>query len=128
MHLLLELRADVVNGYGQLLSTGDEVLRREDIEIEALDQQLAGKGIDLDDPLDFIAEELDSNRKFLIGREDLKRVAAGAKRASNETHVIPVVLDVDQVPHNLVAPQVRSALDMNNGVLILLGRAKAVYA
>jgi hypothetical protein len=52
------------------------VLGREDLDLHPLDQQLAGQGVDLDDPLDLVTEELDPDRDLLVGGEDLQRVAA----------------------------------------------------
>ena len=45
------------------------MLAGENIDRIALGEQLAGEWVDLDDPLDLIAEEVDANREFLIGRQ-----------------------------------------------------------
>ena len=64
----------------QLVLGGDEVLGGVDVDLEPLDQQLAGQRIDLDDALDLVAEELDAHGDLLVGGEDLQRVAADAER------------------------------------------------
>jgi len=62
-----------------------------------------------DDSLDFIAEELDAQRDVLIGGKDLKGVTPYPERSSHERHVVSVVLNVDQMPDNLVSPRLTPA-------------------
>src|SRR5690606_37595954 len=67
---------------------------------------------------------LDANRNLLVRREDLDRVATNTERAADEVHVVAVVLDVDQVPEDLVAPKRFSTLEGDDGVCIFLRRAE----
>ena len=123
-----KLVADVPDRDRQLFRGRHEVLGRIDVDLQPLDQQLAGERIDSDDALDFVAEELDANRDLFVGGVDLERVAADAEGAADQGHVVAVVLDVDQVAHDLVAPQTRAAPERDDGVLIFLRRAETVNA
>ena len=72
--------------------------RRVDVHLVALGEHLAGQWVELRDPLDVIAEELDADRKVLVRGLDLERVTADAELAADEVRVGPLVLDVDQMP------------------------------
>ena len=121
---LFQLLLDVADRRAQLVLGGDEVLGRVDVDFEPLDEELAGQGIDLDDALDLVAEELDAQGDLLVGGEDLERVAAHAERAAHEGHVVAVVLDVDQMAHDLVAPRLTAAAERDDRLRVLLRRAR----
>ncbi len=66
----------------------------------------AAQRVDLLDRLDVVAEELDADgRLVLVGREDLDHVAAHAERAAVEVDVVSLVLDVDELAQQRVAPE-----------------------
>ena len=58
----------------------DVVARRVDAKTVRLSDDLAGDGIDPGQRLDLVAEHLDPQERFLVGRVDLERVAAHAER------------------------------------------------
>ena len=58
---LLQLLLDVVDGGRELVLRGHEVLRRVDVDAVALGQELAGQGVELDDALHLVAEEVDAD-------------------------------------------------------------------
>ena len=53
--------------------------RRVDVGLLALGEELAGQRVELGDPLDLVAEELDPDQGLLGGRLELERVAADAE-------------------------------------------------
>ena len=97
---LVQLRLDVVDRLLELVLRRDEVLGRVDVERVALGQQLAGQRVDLDDPLDLVAEEVDAHGQLLVGGQDREAVAAQAELAAHEVHVVALVLHVDEAAHD----------------------------
>ncbi len=77
---------------------------RVDVEVVSLGQQLAGQRIHLGDPLDLVAEELDPDDAIVRGRPDLERVAADPEACSLQRLVVALVLQIDQVAEDRVAP------------------------
>ena len=81
---LLHLRLDVDDRALQLVGRRDVVGGRVDVDLLALGEQLAGQRVQLRDPLDLVAEELDPDEGLLRGRLELEGVAAdpepGARR------------------------------------------------
>ena len=57
----------------------------------------------LRDALDLVAPELEPHRLLLVGRIDLHRVAAHAKRAAVERDIVAHVLDADERAQDVVA-------------------------
>ena len=102
---------------------------RIDGHLVELPQRLAAQRIDLGDPVDLVAEELDAQRpRLLVGGEDLDDVAAHAEGAAVEVVVVALVLDVDQLAQQLVAVDARPALEKHQHVEVRLRRAEAVDA
>ena len=99
-----ELRADGDDGPLDLGPLGHEVLGRIDGALLELGDRVAGERVDLADPLDLVAPELDADGLLVVGGEDLDRVAAHAERALLEGDVVPAVLDADQLAEDVVAP------------------------
>ena len=94
---LLHLRLDVDDGLLELVGRRDVVRRRVDVDLLALGEQLAGQRVDLGDPLDLVAEELDPDERLLRGRLELERVAADAEPGARQGLVVALVLEVDQL-------------------------------
>jgi hypothetical protein len=69
-----------------------------------LGDRLPGERIDLADPLDLVAPELDPDRLLGIGRIDLDAVAPHPERAGLEGGVVPAIVDANQLRENRVAP------------------------
>ena len=81
---LLHLGLDVDDRGLELVGRRHVVGRRVDVDVLALGEQLAGQRVDLGDPLDLVAEELDPDDGLLGGRPELERVAADAEPGARE--------------------------------------------
>ena len=77
--------------------------RRVDVHVLALGEQLARERVDLGDPLDLVAEELDADDALLRGRPELERVATHPEARASEVGVVALVLQVDEVAQHRVA-------------------------
>ena len=98
-----QLGADELHRALDLGPLGDEVLRRVDGALVELGDGVAGERVDLADPLDLVAPELDPDRLLGVGREDLDRIAPDPEGALLEGDVVPAVLDPHQLGEHLVA-------------------------
>ena len=66
--------------------------------------QLAGDGVELDDALDFVAEEGDAvTEAVLVGRDDLQGIAAHAEGAGLQLQIVALVLAFDQLAQQGIA-------------------------
>ena len=128
LRALLELGLDVADRLVQLLPRGDEVPGGVDIDPVALREHLAGERVELRDALDLVAEELDAHREVLVRRMDLEGVAADAELAADEALVVPLVLDVDEVPEHRVAARPLALDEPDGDRSVVDGRAEAVDA
>ena len=89
---------------------------------------LAGERIEPRQLVDFVAEQPDAKRVLLVRRHDLDDVAAHAEGAAPELHVVALVLDLDQLPEDLIAVDALPELERQQHAVVRLGRAKAVDA
>jgi hypothetical protein len=87
---------------------------------------LAGERIDLADPLDLVAPQLDPDGLFGVGGEDLDRVAPDPERSLLESNVVPAVLDVHQIGEDGVPRPLLSAANHHQRPAVLHRIAKAV--
>ena len=124
----LHLGLDVDERLLELVARGHEVGRRVDVEVVALGQQLAGQRVDLGDPLDLVAEELDPDDPVVRGRSDLERVATDAEAGPLERLVVALVLQIDQVAEDGVAPVLAAAPEPEDGRPVVDRRPEAVDA
>ena len=76
--------------------------------------------VEADQLIDFVAEQLDSNRLVVVRRVDLDDVAADAEHAARELMVVPLVLDLDELPENLGSVDTLSALEWQQHAVIRL--------
>ena len=88
---------------GDALLGHDEVLGRIDEQLLFLPNDFAAGRIDDRQLLDLVAEQLDPQAVFLVGRPQLDAIAADAKLAAREIDVVPLVLHVDQLQQQFVA-------------------------
>ncbi len=86
------------------------------------------RGVDLDDALDLVAEEVDAYGQLFVGRQQGQRVAAQAELAAHEVRVVALVLHVHQAPHDARAWQRLPLLEVQNEALILLRLTETVDA
>ena len=85
--------------------------------------------MDFAQPLDFVAEKFDADDGILAPRrDDLHRVPADAERAAGEVDVVPRILDVDQSPDQVVAPDFHARPQRNDERRIILRVAETVDA
>ena len=101
---LLHLGLDRADRRPQLVGRRDEVAGREDVDLRPLGQELAGQRVQLGDPLHLVAEELDPDEAVLRRRDQLQGVAADAEPGALEGLVVALVLEVDEVAQDGVAP------------------------
>ena len=102
---LLHLGLDVDDRLAELLARRHEVGRRVDVEVLALGEQLAGQRIELGDPLDLVAEELDPDDELLRWPVRISSVSPRTRnRARLSAGVVALVLEVDEVAQHRVAP------------------------
>ena len=112
---LLHLDLDVDDGLLELVGRRHEVGRRVDVRLLALGQQLAGERVELRDPLDLVAEELDPDERLLRGGLELERVAADPEPGAGQGLVVALVLQVDEVAQDRVAPVLAADPQLEDG-------------
>ena len=111
------------------LSSGRHVVGgRVDVDLLALGEQLAGQRVQLGDPLDLVAEELDPDEGLLRGRLEFQGVAADAEAGARQGLVVALVLEVDQVAQDGVAPVLAADAQAQDGRAVVHGRTQAVDA
>src|SRR4029077_19674355 len=123
-----ELELDVLDRLEQLFARRDEVSGRVDVYLVALGEHLAGERVELRDPLDVVAEELDAHRELLVRRLDLERIATHAELAPHEIGIRALVLDVDQMPEHGVAPYALALVQSDRHRTVVERHAEAVDA
>ena len=116
------------DGLRHPLRTGDVVRGREDPQRVDLADHVTGQRVQVVQRLDLVAEVLDADREFLVGRDDLDGVAAHPERAAGERHVVAGVLHVDQQPQQRVARHLVADLQLHRAVQVGLRGAEAVDA
>ena len=124
----LHLGLDVDERLLELVGGRHEVGRRVDIEVVPFSEQLAGERIDLGDPLDLVAEELDPDDPVVGRRPDLEGVAADPEAGALERLVVALVLQIDQVTQDGVAAVLAALAQAQDGRPVVDRRAQAVDA
>ena len=112
----------------QLVGRGHEVAGRIDVDLAALGEQLAGQRVDLGDPLDLVAEELDPDEGLLRRRLELQGVAADPEPGALEGLVVALVLEVDELAEHGVAAVLAARPEAQDGRPVVDRRAEAVDA
>ena len=125
---LLHLGLDVDDRLLELVLRRDVVGRRVDVDLLALGQELAGQRVELGDPLDLVAEELDPDERLLRGRLELEGVAADPEPGAGEGRVVALVLEVDEVAQDGVAPVLAAGPQLEHGRAVVDRGAEAVDA
>ena len=125
---LLHLDVDVGDRGAELVRRGHVVAGRVDVRLLPLGEQLAGQRVQLGDPLDLVAEELDPDEAVLRGRLELERVAADAEPGAGQRLVVALVLEVDEVAQHGVAAVLAADAQLEHGRAVVDGCAEAVDA
>ena len=102
-HLLLELRAQVVDRPLDRRARRHVLGRRPDDEVVEVRVHLAGERVEARDLLHLVAEERDAVRRLHVRRLDLDDVALHAEAPAAEHGVVADVLALDQLAQHLVA-------------------------
>ena len=100
--------------------------RRVEVDLGSLREHLAGEVVDLDDPLDLVPEEVDPHHVLAVRRLDLEHVAAHAELGPPQRGVVALVLEVDEVAQDPVAPVAPAALQVDHRRAVVDRRAEAV--
>ena len=124
----LHLGVDVDDRLLELVLRRDVVGRRVDVGLLALGQQLAGQRVELGDPLDLVAEELDPDERLLRRRLELERVAADPEPGAAQRLVVALVLEVDQVAQDGIAAVLPADPQLEHGRAVVDRGAEAVDA
>ena len=83
--------------------------------------------VHLGDPVDFIAKKFHPDQAVAaLSRIDFQHIPAHPEAASSQVHVVPVILDADQLPDHRVPVLRHSRSQGNDLVLILIRAAKAI--
>ena len=125
---LLGLGLDVDDRGLQLVGRRDVVGRRVDVDLVALGEQLAGQRVELGDPLDLVAEELDPDEEVLGGWLELERVAPDPEPRAAEGLVVALVLEVDELAEDRVAAVLPADPQPEDRRAVVDRRAEAVDA
>ena len=125
---LLHLGLDVDDRFLELVGRRDVVGRRVDVRLLALGQELAGQRVELGDPLDHVAEELDPDERLLRGGLELEGVAADAEPGAAQRLVVALVLQVDEVAQHGVAPVLAADPQLEHGRAVVDRGAEPVDA
>ena len=124
----LHLGLDVDDGLLELVGRRHEVGRRVDVRLLAFREQLPGERVELGDPLDLVAEELDPDERLLRCRLELERVAAHPEAGAGQRLVVALVLEVDEMTQHRVTPVLAADAQLEHGRAVVDGRAQAVDA
>ena len=112
--LVFEFLLDVVNRLLELFFVRHELRRREDDDDFMLRQNLARERVELDDALDFVAEQGHAEGAVLVGRVDFEHIAARAERAGTQVHVVAGVLKLHQLAQDRLAAHFVALADFDN--------------
>ena len=125
---LLQLGLDADDRLLHPLLAGHVVGGREQDEVVVGADLLARHRVDHQHLLDLVAEQLDAQRRLVVGRVDLDRVAPDPELAPGEVHVVALVLHVDELAEERPLVDLLAGAQDDEVVLVLLGRAEAVDA
>ena len=90
---------------------------------------LAGQHINLRDPLDLIPKKFHTNRPVCgIGRKNFKHISLHPEGTSMKIHFIPCILNVDQLPYDLIPVFFHSRTQRDHHIKELLGSAQTINA
>ncbi len=125
---LLHLDLDAGDRELQLVGRGDVVARRVDVHVLSFRQQFAGQRVELGDPLDLVAEELDPDEGLLGSGLELERVAAHPEPGAAQGRIVALVLEIDQLPEDRVAAVLAADPEAEDGRAIVDRRPESVDA
>ncbi len=99
---------------------------RIEVHLVALGKHLAGEVVDLDDPLDLVAEEVDAYDVLAVRRLDLEHVTPHAELGAAEGRVVALVLEIDEVAQDPVSPIRPTDLEADDRRAVVDRRAETV--
>ena len=71
--------------------------RRKYVYLGLIINNLAGEWVERHDLLNFIAKHLNPHGKFFIHGDDLYRVSADPEGASFKSHIVSLILNIDEL-------------------------------
>ena len=99
---LLQLFLDALDRLDQRRARRHIMRIRVDLDEFEILRLLPGQGIEFDDRLDLVAEEIDPpGAVFIMGREQIDRIAADAEDAAEEIAARALVLERDEIGDQL---------------------------
>src|SRR5579883_1940457 len=125
---LLQLGLDTFQGELKLLLTRDEMLGRINLQRGAIEQDLTGHRIDVNDAFDLVTPELDPCRHFFVGRENLDRVPAYPEFTPGKVIIVSLVIDVSQPAQQLIAIPGLANLNADSRLIVFFRLAKTIDA
>ncbi len=125
---LRQLRLDRLDGPASALARRHEVGLGVDGNPVVPPQGAGGQRVEDDELVHLVAEQADTDGLFLVGRVHLDDVAPHPERPPSELDVVPLVLDLDQLPENLIAVDALSHLERQHHPVVGLRRPQAVDA
>ena len=129
LDLGIALRADLLNGGSLFLGADDVVAGREDGHMP--DHVLFGTRhrVEFEDAVDLIPKELHPDGQVAhIGQVDIHRVAVDAEFVADKVDVVPLILQVDQPPAELVPLQLHAGAEADDHAAVVDGVAQRVDA
>ena len=109
------LRLDVGDRHKELVARRHVVGRGIEVHVAAFRLHLTGEGVDLHDPLHFVAEEVDPHDVLAVRRLHLQHVSAHAEPRACERRVVALVLEVHEVAEDAVAAVSAPYLEADHG-------------
>jgi len=80
------------------------------------------------DSLHLVAVELDASGNLIVRRLHVDGIAAHPKTRPAEVDVVPLVLQVSQLPEKNIATEALAGMDLDGLAQVVLGRTDAVDA
>ena len=96
------------------------MIGRVDGELLQVIENFTCQRVHFDDAFNFIAEELDANRRFFIGRNKFEGVAANPELGSSQVHVVALVLHVHQLADQLASVATFADFHLGNQVEVIV--------
>ena len=101
---------------------------REDANLIYFLYDIASHGVNVIQGIDIVAEEFNAHRTFLVGRNDIYRIALGAEGAAGKPHVIAFILDIHQQSQEPIAVQLLINRNDYRAIQVRLWSAQAINA
>ncbi len=126
--VLDQFRLDGLDGSLRALARRHEVRLGENGHLVVPFQRLAGQRIERDQLFHLVAEQLNPDTQLFVRGIDVHDVAPHAEGPPAELVIVSLVLDLDELAEDLVAPDRLAALERQHHAVIRLGRPQTINA